>query len=176
MNTFQGSINQLLGMGAVATGYLTKQAASAYSAKRGAEYTNAYNASVEAAAKSYTKSGNKSQSKAALEAQAKAQEAAPGAGPKLPFLKKEDAALRAKYEADMKGLEKRTSEGVAKLKATKAQSKQDMYKQFGDYQELAPQIMAKLPAEERWKIQAQAKIKQKKAFDNFLDKIRGGKE
>ncbi len=176
MNTFQGSINQLLGMGAVATGYLTNKAAAAYSAKRGAEYAKSFEAQQEAAAKSYTKSGNKSQSKAALEAQQKAQEATPGAGPKLPFLKKEDAALRADYEAKMKGLEKRTSEGVAKLKATKAQSKQDMFKQFGDYQELAPQIMAKLPPEERWKIQAEAKIKQQKAFDDFQKKIMGGKD
>ena len=176
MNTFQGSINQLLGMGAVATGYLTKQAASAYSAKRGAEYAKAYDAQAEAAAKSYTKSGNKSKSKGAIEAQQLAQEATPGAAPKLPFLKKEDAALRADYEAKMKGLEKRTAEGVANLKATKKQSKQDMYKQFGDYQELAPQIMAKLPPEERWKIQAQAKIKQQQAFDNFQKKVRGGHE
>ena len=176
MNTFQGSINQLLGIGAVATGYLTKQAAGAYSAKRAAEYNKSYQANVEAAATGYTKSGNKSKSKAAIEAQQEAEAATPGAAPKLPFLKKEDAALRADYEAKMQGLQKRTAEGVAKLKATKAQGKQEIFKQFGEYQELAPQIMAKLPPEERWKIQAQAKIKQQQAFDNFIKEVGGGKE
>lgn len=175
MNTFQGSINQLLGMGAVASQYLTKQATTNYMQKRGAEYNRSYEAQVEAAATGYTKSGAKSKSKAALEAQQAAAEATPGASPKLPFLKKADDVLRADYEAKMKGLEKRTSEGVAKLKAQKAQGNEDLYKQFGEYQELAPQIMAKLPPEERWKIQAQAKIKQQQAFDNFIKQVRGGK-
>ena len=176
MNTFQGSINQLLGIGAVATGYMTKQAQANYLQKRGAEYNKAYEAQVEAAAKGYTKSGAKSKSKGALEAQQQAEAAQPGAGTKLPFLKGAEEALKADYEAKMKGLQKRTSEGVEKLKAQKAKSKEDTFKQFGDYQELAPQIMAKLPPEERWKLQAQAKIKQQQAFDNFVKTVRGGKQ
>ena len=176
MNTFQSGINRLLGTTAVATNYLTKQSAENYMAKRGAEYDKAYEAQVNAAQKGYTKSGNKSRSKAALEAKQKAEAAQPGEGSKLPWLKGGEAQLKGEYEEKMKGLESRTKEGVSKLKATAAKGKQDMYKQFGDYQELAPQIMAKLPPEERWKIQAEAKLKQQQAFDNFLKQVKGGKQ
>lgn len=176
MNTFQSGINRLLGTAAVATGYLTKTATENYVAKRGAEYNKSYEAQVEAAQKGYTKSGNISKSKAAEEAKQKAAEAAPGEASKIPFLKKADEALKVGYEEKIKGLNKRTQEGVAKLKASAAKNKQDMYKQFGDYQELAPQIMAKLPPEERWKIQAESKIKQQQAFDNFLKTVKGGKQ
>ena len=76
----------------------------------------------------------------------------------------------------MQGLQDRTQAGVKKLKETKAKGQQDIYKQFGEYQELAPQIMGKLPAEDRWKLQAEAKLNQQKAFDNFLESIKGGKK
>ena len=174
MNAFQSSINRLLGATAVATGYLTKQATANYAANRGAEYNKAYEAQLEAAQKSYTKTGRVSSSKAAKEARAAAEQAQPGEGPKMPFLKKADEALKAEYDAKMSKLNKTVEEGRAKLKATNKKGKEDLIKSFGEYQELAPQLLAQMPPEERWKLQAQARIKQKEAYAKFLDTIKGG--
>ena len=175
MNTFQSGVNRLLNTTAVATGAVVKHTTDRYMAERGAQYNKAYEAQVEAAQKSYTKSGAKSRSKGAKEAQAAAEAAQPGKGSKLPWLKGPEEALKAEYESKVKKLNERTAEGVKKLKGVKEQSKQDMYKQFGDYQEIAPQIMAQMAPEDRWKIQAEAKLQQKQAFDNFLKSIKGGK-
>ena len=174
MNTFQSGINKLLNTTAVATAAGVKYSTDQYMATRGAEYNKAYEAQVEAAQKSYTKSGAKSKSKAAKEAQIAAQEAQPGEASKLPWLKKPEEAMRSEYESKVKKKNEKTSEGVKKLKETAAKSKQDVYKQFGDYQELAPQLLAQMPPEERWKIQATAKIQQQQAFDNFIKSIKGG--
>lgn len=174
--SIQGSINQLLGTTAIATGYITKQAAANYAQKRAAEYEASYKANLEAAQKGYTKSGAKSRSKAAQEAQAKVEATKPGEGSKAPWNKKAEQELGEIYSEKMKKLQDRTQAGVKKLKATKAKSEQDMYKQFGEYQELAPQLIGKLPAEDRWKLQAEAKLKQQQAFDNFLESIKGGKK
>lgn len=175
MNTFQSGVNRLLNTAAVATGAIVKHTTDQYKMERGAEYNKAYNAQVEAAQKGYTKSGNKSKSKEAVEARFQARVNEPGEASKLPWLKKTEEALASDYENKMKGLQERTAEGVKKLKETAKKSKEDVYKQFGEYQELAPQLLAQMPAEERWKLQAQAKIAQQKAFDNFLDTVRGGK-
>ena len=174
--SIQGSINQLLGATAIATNYATKQAAENYAQKRAAEFEASYQANVEAAQKGYTKSGAKSKSKAAQEAQAKVAATQPGEGSKAPWNRKAEEQLGEIYTQKMKGLQDRTQAGVKKLKETKAKSEQDMYKQFGEYQELAPQIIGKLPAEDRWKLQAEAKLKQQQAFDNFLETIKGGKK
>ena len=176
MNTFQSGVNRLLNTTAIATGAIVKYTTDKYAAERGAQYNKAYEAQVEAAQKSYTKSGAKSKSNAAKEAQAAAEAAQPGAGSKLPWLKGTEEALKGDYENKVKKLNERTAEGVKKLKETKAKGMQDVYKQFGDYQELAPQLLAKMPPEERWKLQADAKLKQQQAFDNFLKKVKGGKE
>lgn len=175
MNTFQSGVNRLLATAAVATDRAVQVSTNQYAAQRGAEYNKAYEAQVEAAQKSYTKSGAKSRSKAAKEAQAAAEAAQPGAGSKLPWLKGTEESLKGEYESKVKKLYERTAEGVKKLKATKEKGKQDLYKQFGDYQELAPQLLKQMPAEERWKLQAEAKLKQQQAFDNFLKSIKGGK-
>ena len=175
MNTFQSGINRLLNTTAVATGAIVKHTTDKYTAERSAEYNKAYEAQVEAAQKSYTKSGAKSRSKAAKEAQAAAQAAQPGKGSSLPWLKDTEKALASDYETKMSKLQQRTAEGVKKLKDTKKQSEADLYKQFGDYQDIAPQLLAKMPAEDRWQLQAEAKIAQQKAFDNFLNTVKGGK-
>ena len=175
MNTFQSGVNRLLNTTAIATGAMVKYGTEQYAAKRGAEYNKAYEAQVEVAQKSYTKSGAKSRSKAAQEAQAAAEAAQPGKASKLPFLKQTEEALASDYQKKVSGLQQRTAEGVKKLKETKKQSKQDIYKQFGEYQELAPQLLAQMPAEERWQLQAEAKLTQQKAFDDFIAKVRGGK-
>ena len=174
MNTFQSNINRLLGETAVATNYLVKQATANYAAQRGAEYDKSYQANLEAATKGYTKTGAVSRSKAAKEAAAAAEQAQPGPGPKMPFLKGTDEALKAEYDKKMGKLNKTVEEGRAKLKAQKKQGKEDLAKAFGQYQEIAPQLLSKLPPEERWKLQAEQRIKQKKAYENFIDTIKKG--
>ena len=174
MNTFQSSVNRLLGEAAVATNYLTRQATANYAAQRGAEYEKSYQANLEAATKGYTKTGAVSRSKAAKEAAAAAEQAQPGPASKMPFLKGTEEALKADYDKKMGRLNKTVEEGRAKLKATNKQGKEDLLKSFGEYQELAPQLLAKMPPEERWKLQAEQRIKQKKAYENFIDTIRGG--
>lgn len=176
MNTFQGSINRLLNTAAVASNYIAKEATANYTAQRSEQFNKAYEAQVNAAQKAYTKSGNKSKSKAAKEAEAQVIATQPGEGSKFPLFKGVEAQLQADYDKKVKGLEERTQKGVKGLKETAAKNKAGLYKQFGGYQELAPQILKKLPAEERWKIQAESKLKQQKAYDNFLEKVKGGRE
>ena len=175
MNTFQGSINQLLGIGAVATGYMTKQAQANYLQKRGAEYNKAYEAQVEAAAKGYTKSGAKSKSKDAISAREAAELATPGTGSKAPWNKETEKKLSAEYNDKIKGLQERTAKGLSKLQEANREAKAGTYKQFGDYESIAPQMLKKMDAKDRWKIQAQQKIEQRKAFDDFVNSLKGGK-
>ena len=169
--SIQGSVNQLLGIGATVAAVGTKRAAEAYAQKRGAEYQNAYQAQKEAIASKYSKSGALSKSKKAQETALKAQQAQPGAGSKAPWNKATEAKLKANYEADMKNLSKAEAEGVAKLKNTTAKAKAATAKQFGEYQELSPKLLSMMSAEDRWKIKATEKIMQKDAYQNFMDTI-----
>ena len=175
MSSIQGSINQLLGMGAAASAYYTQQAAHKYAAQRGAEYEKSYQAQLEAAKTGYTKSGAKSRSKAAKEAQAQVEATTPGAGSKAPWNKDVEAQLKAKYDKDVDGLQERTAKGLTKLKEANLKAKQGTYKQFGDYEPIAPEILKKLSPSDRWKIQAEQKLKQQQAFNSFIDSLKGGK-
>ena len=175
MSSIQGSVNQLLGIAAASTAYLTKGAAAKYAAQRGAEYEKAYQAQLEAAKTGYTKSGAKSRSKAAKEAQAQVEATMPGAGSKAPWNKDVEAQLKAKYDKDVAGLQERTAKGLTKLKEANLKAKQGTYKQFGDYESIAPEILKKLSPSDRWKIQAEQKLKQQQAFNSFIDSLKGGK-
>ena len=175
MSSIQGSVNQLLGMAAAGTAYLTKNAATSYEAKRAAEFDKAYQAQLEAAQKGYTKSGAKSRSKAAKEAQAKAEALTPGQGSTAQWNKETEAKLQADYDKKTKGLQERTAKGLSKLKEANLKAKKGTYEQFGDYESLAPKLLAKMEPSDRWKIQAEQKLKQKQAFDNFIQSLKGGK-
>ena len=175
MSSIQGSINQLLGIGAAGAAYLTSRSASKYAEQRKAEYDKAYKAQLEAAQKGYTKSGAKSRSKAAKEAQAQVELTTPGQASKLPWNKGTEAKLKAEYDKKMQGLQERTSQGLTKLKEANLKAKEGTYKQFGDYESIAPQILSKLEPSDRWKIQAEQKLKQKQAFDSFINSLKGGK-
>ena len=171
----QGSINQLLGMAAAGSAYLTKQAAAKYEAQRSAEYDKSYQAQLEAAQKGYTKSGAKSKSKDAISAREAAELATPGAGSKAPWNKETEKRLSAEYNDKIKGLQERTAKGLSKLQEANREAKAGTYKQFGDYESIAPQMLKKMDAKDRWKIQAQQKIEQRKAFDDFVNSLKGGK-
>ena len=175
MSSIQGSVNQLLGITAAASSYLTKQSAAKYEARRGAELDKAYQAQLEAAQKGYTKSGAKSRSKAAKEAQAQVEATTPGEASKLPWHKDVEAKLQADYGQKVKGLQERTAKGLSKLKEANLKAKKGTYEQFGDYESLAPSLLAKMEPSDRWKIQAEQKLKQKQAFDNFIQSLKGGK-
>ena len=175
MSSIQGSINQLLGMGAAASAYYTQQAAAKYAAQRGAEYEKSYQAQLEAAKTGYTKSGAKSRSKAAKEAQAQVEVTMPGEGSKAPWNKATEEKLKAQHEAKVAGLQERTAKGLTKLKEANLKAKQGTYKQFGDYESIAPEILKKLSPSDRWKIQAEQKLKQQQAFNSFIDSLKGGK-
>ena len=171
MSSIQGNINQLLAMGAVATNYATKAASERYAAKRGAEYNASYQANLEAAKKGYTKGGNISQSKAAQEAREAAAAATPGAASKAHWNKGVEAQLKAEYDKKMGKLNETVNKGVESLKAAKAKGKEATLNQFGDYKELAPQIMAGMSADDRWKIKAEQRIIQRNAFDDFMKSL-----
>ena len=175
MSSIQGSINQLLGMAAAGSAYLTSKSTAKYEAKRAAEFDKAYEAQLEAAQKGYTKSGAKSRSKAAEEAKAAAEAATPGQASKVPWNKGTEAKLKAEYDKKMQGLQERTSKGLTKLTEANLKAKEGTYKQFGDYESIAPQILSKLEPSDRWKIQAEQKLKQKQAFDSFINSLKGGK-
>ena len=175
MSSIQGSINQLLGMAAAGSAYLTSKSTAKYEAKRAAEFDKAYEAQLEAAQKGYTKSGAKSRSKAAQEARQVAVELQPEPASKLPFHKATEAKLQADYDKKMAGLQERTAKGLSKLKEANLKAKEGTYKQFGEYESLAPQMLAKMEPSDRWKIQADQKLKQRHAFDNFIQSLKGGK-
>ena len=175
MSSIQGSINQLLGMAAAGSAYLTKQSAAKYEAKRAAEFDKSYQAQLEAAQRGYTKSGAKSRSKAAEEARAAAEAATPGPASKAPYHKEVEAKLQADYDKKMQGLQERTTKGLSKLKEANLKAKQGTYKQFGEYESIAPQMLAKMEPSDRWKLQAEQKLKQRQAFDSFIQSLKGGK-
>ena len=169
--SIQGSVNQLLGIGAAVASYGTKVASEAYAQKRGAEYQNAYQAQKEAIASKYTKSGALSKSKKAQETALKAQQAQPGAGSKAPWNKGVEAKLKAEFDTKMQDLSKAEAKGLKQLKDTTAKAKEQTAKQFGNLQELSPKLLSMMSAEDRWKIKATEKIMQKDAYQKFMDSI-----
>ena len=171
MSSIQGSINQLLGLTAAGSAYLTSAAQKSYAAKRGAEYDKAYQAQLDAAKSGYTKTGRVSRSKAAQEARAVAEQSQPGAGSKAPWNKDIEGQLKGQYEKKMAGLGKTVEEGRAKLKEADIKAKEATYQQFGDYSEIAPQILNSMSAQDRWKIKAQQRIMQRDAYNDFLESL-----
>lgn len=171
MSSIQGSINQLLNIGAVATNYATKVASQNYAANRKAELDKSYQANLEAAKTGYTKSGAVSHSKAAEEARAKVAETTPGAGSKAQWNKEAEAQLMADYETRMGKLNKTVEKGVQGLKDAKKQGQEATLKQFGEYKDIAPQLMANMKADDRWKVKAEQRIIQRKAFDKFMESL-----
>ena len=169
--SIQGSVNQLLGIGATVAAVGTKAAAANYAQKRGAEYQNALQAQREAIAAKYTKSGALSRSRNAQETALRAQQAQPGPASKAPWNKGVEAQLRANYEGEMQALAEAEKSGVKKLRETTAKAKANTAKQFGDYQELTPKLLSMMSPEDRWKIQATEKLMQKDAYQNFIDTI-----
>lgn len=169
--SIQGSVNQLLGIGAAVAAYGTKQAADKYAQTRGAEYQKAYQANVEATKAKYTKSGALSKSKKAQETALAAQQAQPGPASKAYWNKATESKLASDYEVKMGKLGKVEAEEVAKLKEATAQGKQATAKAFGQYESIAPSLLAKMSPEERWKTKATERLMQKDAFNNFLEKI-----
>lgn len=169
--SIQGSVNQLLGIGAVASNVMTKQAAENYAAKRGAEYNTSYQANVDAAKAGYTKSGAISNSAAAKEARAKVEATKPGEGSKAPWNKNVEAQLKADYDKRMGELTKTVNKGVAGLKEAKQKGKEATLNQFGDYKELAPQILDKMSAADRWRTLAKQRIIQRDAFNKFRESL-----
>lgn len=169
--SIQGSVNQLLNIGAVATKYATKAASEKYAAERGAELDKSYQANLAAAKSGYTKSGAVSHSKAAEEARIAAQAATPGAGSKAYWNKGVEAQLKGEYDKKMGNLNKTVEEGVKGLKEAKEKGKQATYNQFGEYKELAPQIINNLSADDRWRVKAEQRIIQRNAFDDFMKSL-----
>ena len=169
--SIQGSVNQLLGIGAAVAKVGTEQAAQNYAATRGAEYNKAYQAQVDAAKNRYTKSGALSKSKAAVESQAAADAAQPGAASKMPWNKGVEAQLKAQYDTKMADLGKTEAKGVKSLKETAKKAKEATTKQFGDYADLSPKLLQMMSPEDRWKVKAKGKIMQRKAFDDFVESI-----
>ena len=169
--SIQGSVNQLLGIGAVAANVATKKAAENYAAKRSAELNTSYQANVEAAKTGYTKSGAVSNSVAAKEARAKVEATKPGAGSKAYWNKETEAQLKSDYEKKMGELTKTVNKGVASLKEAKQKGKEATLNQFGDYKELAPQILNKMSAGDRWRTLAKQRIIQREAFNKFRESL-----
>lgn len=169
--SIQGSVNQLLGIGAVAANVATKKAAENYAAKRGAELNTSYQANVEAAKAGYTKSGAISNSAAAKEARAKVEATKPGEGSKAYWNKGTEAQLKADYDKKMGELTKTVNKGVADLKKAKEKGKEATLNQFGDYKELAPQILDNMSAGDRWRTLAKQRIIQRNAFNKFRDSL-----
>ena len=169
--SIQGSVNQLLGLGAAVAKVGTEQAAQSYAAQRGAQFDKAYQAQVEAARNRYTKSGALSKSKAAKESAAAAQAALPGEGSKAHWNKGVEAQLQAQYDKKMAALGKTEAKGVENLRKTAKEAKESTKEQFGDYADISPKLLQMMSPEDRWKIKAEGKIMQKNAFDKFVESI-----
>ena len=172
--SIQGSVNQLLGITAAASAYGVKRSQEAFAASRSAEYNKAYQANLEAVKNKYTKSGKLSKSAAAKETAEAAKLATPGPAPKAPWKKGIEEQLAGDYEAKMGKLGKKEYAGVKKLKETAIKGKEATSKQFGEYKELTPKILASMSPEERWKARATEKLMQKEAYESFLDSLNKG--
>lgn len=171
MSSIQGSVNQLLGIGAAVTTMGVKSSQANYAAKRGAEYDKSYQANLEAAKVGTTKSGAVSKSKKAIEAQEAAKAAAPQES-KVPYWNKGiEESLKAGYDKKMSGLQSTVDKGRADLAKAAMKGKQETAQQFGGYQDIAGELMSKMSSADRWKVRAQQRLIQKDAFDKFLSNI-----
>lgn len=169
--SIQESVNQLLGITAIATKMSVGASQAKYAEQRGEEYNKAYQAQLEATKAKYTKSGALSKSKEAkLTAQA-AEAAQPGPASKLPWNKETEKKLAEEQATKLKGLKETEAKGVKNLKETTQKAKDITAKQFGQYEPISQQLLSKMSPEDRWKVRAQEKLMQKEAYAKFLEDI-----
>lgn len=171
MSSIQGSVNQLLGIGAAVTSMGVKASQANYAATRGAELDKSYQANIEAAKVGTTKSGGVSKSKKALEAQEAVKASAP-TDKKVPYWNKGiEESLKTGYDKKMSSLQSTVDKGRSDLSKAAAKGKNATTAQFGDYEDLAGELMSKMSSKDRWKVKAEQRLIQKDAFDKFLSNI-----